>query len=506
MTTPNVPAPGSTETLYHYHPADLVESISNPRKGKVDVSDLVESVRAQGVLEPLLGRRIADQVEVVFGRRRRAAAMAVGLASVPIIIRDSMTDAEVLEAQIVENRDRRDVHPMEEAEGYEALLKIPKADGSPRALEDIAARVGVDVRYLTRRLALLKLGPEARKAFAEGRLETSVALVLATLRKADQIKACGALAAPEDGSRGAIPYRAALDHVRMTYLLRLADAPFTLSADDLVPGVGACGGCPKRTGSNPNLFGEFEATELCTDAGCYGKKVSAGWSRLAKAAADSGREVLGDKEAAEVFRFGATTPANESRFVDIDDRCFDDPKERTYREILGEKAPPTVLARDGQGGVHDLLDRKEARRAVKDALPKKATEGVEAREAAAARLAQEEHEEKIRAATYRLALSAFTEKVGDKGLPVRVVAEALLLKARDTRKRWGLDDAGESLAKMKAPMLCNLIVEAALELVGFDAWMRGEPSRVEDVAATYRVNLDKLRAEAEATLKASTKG
>jgi ParB/RepB/Spo0J family partition protein len=495
--TITTPAPGETGVLYHYHPADLVESITNPRKGKVEIGDIVESIRAQGVLEPLLGRRVADQVEVVFGRRRRAAAMAVGLASVPIIIRDVMTDAEVLEAQIVENRDRRDVHPMEEAEGYEALLRIPREDGTPRALEDIAARVGADVRYLTRRLALLKLAPEVREAFAAGRIETSVALLLATLRKVDQVKACGDLAASEDGTRGAVPYRAALDHVRRTYLLRLADAPFTLSAEDLVPGVGACGGCPKRTGSNPNLFGEFEATELCTDPACYAKKVSAGWSRLAQAAKDSGREVLGEKEAADVFRFGATTPSNESPFIDIDDRCFDDPKERTYREILGDALPVTTLARDGQGGVHDLLDRKEARKAVRGALPKQAAAKAEEREAVAAQAAADDREEKIREATYRLALQEFAKKVDDKGLPVRVVAEALLLKARDTRKRWKLDDEGAVFAKLKAPSICRLIVDAALEIVAFDPFMRGEPSRVEDVAATYRVDLKKVRAEAE---------
>jgi len=506
VTIATVPAPGETGTLYHYHPGDLVESTTNPRKGKVEIGDIVESIRAQGILEPLLGRRIGDRVEVVFGRRRRAAALAVGLASVPIVIRDDMSDAAVLEAQIVENRDRKDVHPMEEAEGYEALLKIPKDDGAPRALEDVAARVGVTVAYLTRRLALLKLAPVVRDAFRDGRLETSVALLIATLRKADQIKACGDLAAPEDGARGALPYKTALDHVRRTYLLRLAEAPFPIAAEDLIPGVGACGACPKRTGANPNLFGEFESTELCTDAGCYAKKVAAGWSRLAQAARDSGRVVLADKAAAEVFKFGATTPASESGFVDIDDRCFDDPKERTFREILGEKIPPTTLARDDRGGVHDLLDRKEARAAVRSALPKKATEKADEKDAAAQAIVDAEKEETLREATYRLALLEFGKRVAaGKGLPIRVLAVALGLRARDTKKRWKLDDVEKGLEKKGPGVVSSFALEAALELVGFDAFMRGEVGPVDDVAATYRIDLKKIRAEAEAEIEKPAK-
>lgn len=491
-----------TGELGHYDPATLLESTTNPRKGKVDVSDLVDSVKAQGILEPLLGRSMPDgRIEIVFGRRRRAAALAAGLPVVPVVVRAIMTDEEALEAQIVENRDRRDVHPMEEAEGYESLLRMPKADGSPRSVEDVAARVGVTVSYLTRRLALLKLDPDARSAFGAGRIETSVALILATLRKADQKKAIAELAASEDGSRGAIPYRAALEHVRRTYLLRLADAPFSLSSEDLVPGVGACGACPKRTGSNPNLFGEFEATELCTDPTCHGKKVTAGWSRLRATAEGIGRRVLSDKEAGEVFKFGATTPASESGFVDLDDRCFEDPKERTFRAILGADLPPPILARDARGGVHDLLEKKTAQKAVRSALPKKAVEKAESDEAKTAEIAAAEHEEKVRSGTYCAAEAAILKKV-EAALPpaaLRVVAAVLLERARDTRKEWKIEAATqvETLSKMKGAEVASLVLSATMELAAFDPFMRGEPGPLDEIASAYRVDLKKIRAEQE---------
>src|SRR6266446_3430630 len=96
--------------------AKVSESRSNPRKSFGDMTELVDSVRTKGVLVPVLCRPSADGWELVFGARRLRAAQAAGLAEIPAMVRE-MTDREVLEVQVIENLQRADVHPLEEAGG-----------------------------------------------------------------------------------------------------------------------------------------------------------------------------------------------------------------------------------------------------------------------------------------------------------------------------------------------------------------------------------------------------
>ena len=104
----------------------LTESKTNPRRTFEDDSlkELAESIRSQGILSPLLVRPITEQsFEIVFGARRYRAAQMAEAATVPVRIKN-FTDAEALEAQLIENLQRLDVHPMEEANGFRALLNL----------------------------------------------------------------------------------------------------------------------------------------------------------------------------------------------------------------------------------------------------------------------------------------------------------------------------------------------------------------------------------------------
>src|SRR5271155_5894566 len=109
-----------TATEYHNLPlAVLTESASNPRRVFQDAAlkELADSIRAQGVLSPLLVRPITEQsFEIVAGARRYRAAQIAEAATVPVRI-VNLTDAEAMEAALVENLIRSDVHPMEEANG-----------------------------------------------------------------------------------------------------------------------------------------------------------------------------------------------------------------------------------------------------------------------------------------------------------------------------------------------------------------------------------------------------
>jgi ParB family chromosome partitioning protein len=116
-----------TATEYRNLPLNvLTESTTNPRRIFEDAAlkELSESIRAQGVLSPLLVRPVTEQsFEIVAGARRYRAAQLAESATVPVRI-VNLTDAEALEAQLIENLQRRDVHPLEEAQGLRFILHL----------------------------------------------------------------------------------------------------------------------------------------------------------------------------------------------------------------------------------------------------------------------------------------------------------------------------------------------------------------------------------------------
>jgi ParB family chromosome partitioning protein len=136
-----------TTTEYRDLPLSiLTESKTNPRRFFEDsaLKELAASIRSQGVLSPLLVRPLTDRsFEIVAGARRYRAAQLAEAETVPVRI-VNFTDAEALEAQLIENLQRRDVHPLEEAQGFRALLNL---DEPKYSIEQIAAKTGKSPAY-----------------------------------------------------------------------------------------------------------------------------------------------------------------------------------------------------------------------------------------------------------------------------------------------------------------------------------------------------------------------
>jgi len=103
----------------------LMPSPTNPRQhfDEDKLNELAETIRKSGVYQAILARPKDNTLEIVFGERRYRASVIAGRETIPALIRE-MNDAEVLEAQLVENLQRRDVHPMEEAEGLRFILHL----------------------------------------------------------------------------------------------------------------------------------------------------------------------------------------------------------------------------------------------------------------------------------------------------------------------------------------------------------------------------------------------
>lgn len=145
----------------------LDSTVPNYRKHLGPLEQMADSMKSAGVLEPLVVRARGKQHELVFGYKRRAAAKKAGLPTVPCIVRQ-YTDDQVLTVRIIENSQREDAHPMDEARGFEVLLQ------RDFDVSKIAEKIGRPASYVAQRLALLKLCKEARQALDDDDITLTV--------------------------------------------------------------------------------------------------------------------------------------------------------------------------------------------------------------------------------------------------------------------------------------------------------------------------------------------
>ncbi len=271
--------PTTVQSEYRNLPLDsIVESTMNPRTSfdEAALNELANSIRSQGVLSPLLVRPKGPQsFEIVAGARRYRAAQQAGLESVPVRIVE-LSDAQAIETSIVENLQRRDVHPLEEAQGFAALLRLEEPKYS---IEQIAAKCAKSPSFVAARLKLTELAPAVTEAFLKDEIGTGHALLLAKLQPAQQEEALTACFREDYVSGGKprrilLPVRQLQEWIERHILLELDCAPFPKDDPELVHEAGACLTCPKRTGFNTLLFAEIHA-DACTSPDCYQSKVDA---------------------------------------------------------------------------------------------------------------------------------------------------------------------------------------------------------------------------------------
>lgn len=137
-----------------------------PRKAHADehFQDLVASIREKGILQPLVVRRKGEGYELIAGERRWRAAQKAGVKEVPIIIKD-VSESEILELSLIENIQREDLNPIEEAEAFKGLL-----EQFHLTQEEVSKRVGKDRTTIANALRLLRLPPEIRQSLIDGKI------------------------------------------------------------------------------------------------------------------------------------------------------------------------------------------------------------------------------------------------------------------------------------------------------------------------------------------------
>ena len=115
-----------TETGIRLIPIEMVAANPmQPRKRFDDaaIDELAESIRRQGILQPLVVRRSGSEYEIVVGERRFRAAVVAGLKEIPAVVRDSLNDGQMLELALVENIQREDLDPIDEAKAFRDLME-----------------------------------------------------------------------------------------------------------------------------------------------------------------------------------------------------------------------------------------------------------------------------------------------------------------------------------------------------------------------------------------------
>jgi len=175
---------GDNEEIIEVLPQEIEANPYQPRQIFDDekIQDLAASMKEHGVIQPLIVRRLGSRYQLVAGERRLRAAMMAGLEKVPVVVRD-MTDREAMEISLVENLQREDLGPIEEAEAYQRL-----SDEFGLTQEQIAKRVGKSRPDVTNTLRLLKLEDEVKELINQGKISGSHGRALIGLEREEQLR------------------------------------------------------------------------------------------------------------------------------------------------------------------------------------------------------------------------------------------------------------------------------------------------------------------------------
>jgi len=158
------------QQIIYLNPRDLLPSVQNVRSEPGNLAGLAETIREHGILQPLGVSAEGQAYRVVYGNRRRDAAIVVGLNRVPCVVVQARDPQQVMIQQVLENLQRLDLNDMDKASAFEQLLRHLTASGVSQgdALDHMARTLGLSARQIQRYLRLLQLSPLVRQRVASG--------------------------------------------------------------------------------------------------------------------------------------------------------------------------------------------------------------------------------------------------------------------------------------------------------------------------------------------------
>lgn len=438
-------------------------SPTNPRKTFRGLDDLAKSMAAVGQIDAVMVRPLPKEQqngithELVVGERRWRAAPLAKMKTISAVVRE-LDDKQVAEIQIVENDQREDVHPLEQAEGYRSLREV-----HGYSVEQIATKVSRTVGFVLGRLKLCTLTPEVQAAFLAEAILPGVATLIARIPDAAlQREALKRVAATKQ-EPGLVSVGEARDMLRNEFMLKLADAPFDRADAKLVETAGACTTCPKRTGAQAELFADVDSPDLCTDPKCYRAKTVAHWGLVKLRAKEEKQPVLSDAEIKKVFPYESSDQAAySSGFVSADDVRWLGGKSTKVSVLVGKDVKPT-LALTPTGKVAKLYPKDVVDKAEKSVTRSSSSSTPRTPDDKAFRAKQELEKVGRRAVTG--ALVGKFEKLaalGDEHVRLMILCLGQDWHLEELIKRRGLKSVDAKTAKQKL----SLVADAATTLKG----------------------------------------
>lgn len=268
--------------------SDIMLSPSNPRRmlNERKLEELAADIKRRGVQEPILIRPFTEgerKFQVVFGERRYRASEKAGKETVPSIVRP-LTDEQVLDLQIVENLQREDLHPLDEAEAFQRLYVLAQRENKnhDESVVFVATKVSKKPADIEKSLKLLSLIEAAKEAFSKDLILLGHAFELCRLREDEQKLALAFLTEnrrevnqPSGRSKNVKVMPGVPDlrvWIQQNLFLDLEKAPFDTQDATLHKEMGACGSCRFRTGNQPVLFSDVRKGDTCTVPACWQQK------------------------------------------------------------------------------------------------------------------------------------------------------------------------------------------------------------------------------------------
>lgn len=524
------PAPLNSPMAFYEMAIDIERierSPTNPREtyDPALIASLAESIKQHGMLQPVLVRPWPASYahalptpgyELVAGERRWRAAKIAGMTSIPARARE-LSDNEVLEMQVIENLQREDLHPLEEALGYERMMQ-----SYGYTAEALAEKIHKSKSYIYARCKLTALGHEARKAFRGGTLNPSTALLIARIPNVGlQEKAMREITDP-DWRGEVMSVRAAQNHLQKNYMTRLLDAPFPIDDADLIKSAGSCEYCPSRTGNQErDLFLDVESADVCIDTDCFAKKRQAHAANQCAQAAARGQKVITGEAAKKIMPYGGLEA--KSGLVQLDARCFDDKEMRTYRELLSETGfdagADVQLVENSRAGVMiEAIPKNQLAEALKAAGVTAHKEGGEApQKALDAKIKGEQaYRQRLFETVSDRQSTAFAEggaifELDELKLLARMVFDSLydspprtfLMKIWRPEEKPIATDFQEHIETLDAPELCLLMLDCALiretSVNGYTLDIK--PANLLTTAARFGIDPAEIRKQTDSELR-----
>jgi ParB/RepB/Spo0J family partition protein len=298
------------------------------RKKSKKWAEFANSVKQQGVMQPIVVRPWPEHYahttatrpewEIIAGEGRYDASVEAGFAEIPAMIRTQLTDKQVVELQMIENIQREDLTPLEEADGLRRMI-----EEHGHTVDSAAATLECSKGRIYQHLKLLSLGTAGRAYLADGDIDFATAVAIARIPVAAlQDQAAREIAKTPEGH--AMSNREAVRHIQERYMVSLKGCVFDIKDTTLVKAAGSCAACPKRSGNNTDPTVEVRDVNVCTDPDCYRDKKLAHNKRRMAEAQQAGHKVVTGSAAKTLLPYANPNSINAANLTALDSTNYGD--------------------------------------------------------------------------------------------------------------------------------------------------------------------------------------